>query len=336
MNSTLEPVHAHAPAHADAPCPNCNAPAPGKFCAACGESTTVHSPSAFEFVHEFVGHYVALEGKLWTTLRLLMFKPGQLTAQYLQGRRVRYVNPLRVYLTLSLVMFALIKLYGVELPQLAFDATSFGIEYSHTVPDPNRPGEMKTATLQVNAHERGEKLAPLETAITQLGNVNPTWRDNVQRFMNEPAERKAEVLNRGFLGNVPYMLIGALPLFALYLKLIYFRTGRYYGEHLVFALHANAFAFLLASIMIMVPGNVVWLAIAACQGLFAHISAWDWFKLLPFVWLVAYLPVAMQRVYGGSRLATCGRWLLLIAAHLLVLSALIVAAEVIGILKYSH
>ena len=85
-----------------------------------------HSPSAGEFIHEFIGHYVALEGKLWQTLTLLLSRPGQLTVDYMCGRRVPTINPLRLYLTLSLVMFGLIKLFGVDLPRINFDDKSPG------------------------------------------------------------------------------------------------------------------------------------------------------------------------------------------------------------------
>lgn len=335
MKTTHPPVH--APTHARTlHCPNCAAHAPGKFCPACGESTVVHSASAFEFIHEFVGHYVALEGKLWKTLLLLLFRPGQLTVDYLQGKRVRYINPLRLYLTLSLIVFALIKLYGVELPKVAFDARSFGVEYSHTVTIPVPPDQPKTATVAITARDNEGQLTPLENAMARLGAVNTAWKRNVQAFMDEAPARKAAILNQGFLANLPYMLIGALPLFALYLKVIYLRSRRYYGEHLVFALHANAFAFLLASLMIIVPGNVAWLGLCLYKGWLELASSWDWLQLLPFVWLVAYLPAAMQRVYGGSRWATAARWLVLMTVHLMVLSLLVVGAELIGIVKYSH
>jgi hypothetical protein len=84
----------------------------GNFCQQCGQETVLHPPSTGEFVHEFIGHYVALEGKLWKTLKLLILRPGKLTLQYLAGRRVRYIQPLRVYLTFSLIFFALFKFMG--------------------------------------------------------------------------------------------------------------------------------------------------------------------------------------------------------------------------------
>jgi len=331
VQPSLKPVPAPPAAHPpDLDCPNCGARANGKFCAHCGAETEVEVPSAGEFLHEFVGHYVAIEGKLPKTLQRLMFRPGQLTVDYLHGRRMAYISPLRLYLTLSLVVFALIRLVGVELPHLTIEGDSVGATYQHSV-------AKRTATLYINISDGEEARTSGETiggALQALGKVNDKWGHNLQQFMSEPAAEKSAILNHGFLAYLPYMLVGALPLFALYLKLIYRGTGRRYGEHLVFALHANAFAFLLASLMIVLPGNVVWLAACLHAGAFQLISAWDCLQLIPFLWLILYLPAAMRRVYAGGRLATAGRWLLLIASHVLVISAMTIAAELIGIVMH--
>jgi hypothetical protein len=74
----------------------------------------LHHASTREFLHEFIGHYVALEGKLWGSLKRLIFQPGELTNEYIRGRRVRYVQPLRLYLTFSVLFFALLKFTGGE------------------------------------------------------------------------------------------------------------------------------------------------------------------------------------------------------------------------------
>ncbi|MBB5203074.1 hypothetical protein HNQ51_000367 [Inhella inkyongensis] len=93
-------------------CPNCGhrLAAWDKFCAQCGQAAHLHQPSFWEFVHEFINHYVALEGKLWHSLRLLLLRPGQLTLDYLQGRRARHVMPLHLLLSFGLLCLVSIKL----------------------------------------------------------------------------------------------------------------------------------------------------------------------------------------------------------------------------------
>src|ERR1700761_5250521 len=100
----------HHPVRTDLACRNCGHQAPLEFCPACGQETALHPPTLVEFLHEFVGHYVALEGTLWQTLKLLLTRPGRLTREYLGGRRRRYVLPLRLYLTCSFLFFLVVKL----------------------------------------------------------------------------------------------------------------------------------------------------------------------------------------------------------------------------------
>ena len=83
------------------------------YCSNCGQATALHPPTFFEFVHEFITHYVALEGKLWKTLWLLFFKPAELTREYRQGRKQRYISPLRLYITASFLFFLVIKIAGL-------------------------------------------------------------------------------------------------------------------------------------------------------------------------------------------------------------------------------
>jgi hypothetical protein len=57
--------------------------------------------------HEAVHEFLHLDGKIIQTLKLLVSKPGELTLEYFRGRRARYISPVRLYLTCSLLFFAL-------------------------------------------------------------------------------------------------------------------------------------------------------------------------------------------------------------------------------------
>jgi hypothetical protein len=95
-------------------CMNCESPLGGYFCAHCGQEAMIETPTVDEFVREFLQDQMALEGKLLRTLRVLVGKPGQLTLDYIDGRRQRYIRPLRLYLTLSVVYFAVSGLTGSD------------------------------------------------------------------------------------------------------------------------------------------------------------------------------------------------------------------------------
>jgi hypothetical protein len=250
-------------------CRNCGADAPEEYCPRCGQETTEHLPSAVEFVHEFVLHHFAAEGKLWRTLRALVLHPGRLTLEYLQGRKARYVLPLRLYLTTSVVFFVLMKLVNAHV------------------------GEAMQARF-----ERAE-TAGKDITIIGLGSVSavmhkdgiftcdgPKWL--CERLRTHAAASRAELNRR--IAETPVELFehlsGAmfvlLPLFALMLQLAFLK--RTYGEHFLFALHLHSLWFLL--MLVFLPSPPAWV------------------QVLVLGFLVIYSFMALRAVYGASWLLT--------------------------------
>jgi hypothetical protein len=292
-------VHHH---HHATHCLNCDGPVGANFCPQCGQATAAHVPSAREFLHELVGHYVALESKLWRTLALLMFRPGRLTRDYIEGKRVRYVEPLRVYLTLSVLFFALFKWSAHDVSVGPPPAVKWASQAADGGPSPNRAA---AATGQAASAKRAAQAAP---GMLVIGDQDrKTIQDifgakalaKADSFMGKPREQQWQEGEAFFFGYAPYAIFAMMPVFALYLKILYLGSGRLYGEHLLFALHANAFAFLILLLMLALPSFIPWVH---------TLLGW---------WLALYLPTAMRKVYGGSRLATCARWIVLMALHLL-------------------
>lgn len=91
-------------------CQNCGADAPAKFCPECGQSTKVALPTLWGFLQEAVGAFFSYDHKLWATLRVLITRPGQLTVDYVEGRRVRYLAPFQLLFWLQALTFLAYKL----------------------------------------------------------------------------------------------------------------------------------------------------------------------------------------------------------------------------------
>jgi hypothetical protein len=91
-------------------CGNCDAPLHGAFCHACGQRSVGPEVGLHDVFHEAIHEFAHVDGKIVQTLRLLLGRPGMLTKEFLAGRRARFVSPLRLYLTCSLVFFALAAL----------------------------------------------------------------------------------------------------------------------------------------------------------------------------------------------------------------------------------
>lgn len=282
------------PQHATSVCKNCRAATDGNYCHHCGQATHLHVPSAREFLHEFIAHYVALEGTLWKSLGGLLFKPGFLTCEYIEGRRARYLQPLRLYLTFSIIFFALFKFSGMEVINLGEETPPSAVVVS---------GDTKEAPASGTEFKR--VVTPL---VTGAGSLNASLGQKVQHFLDLPRRDQEVALKGAFFSYTPYAVFALMPVFAFYLRILYVRTGRRYGEHFLFALHTNAFAFLMFSVLLTLPPML------------------DFLEVPLLLWLLLYLPLAMHRVYGGARLATGLRWIVLSMLHVLSLFLAVVVA----------
>lgn len=314
--------------HAVSDCPNCGANVSGNFCHQCGQETVLHPPSTREFLHEFIGHYVALEGKLWKSLGLLLFRPGRLTLEYIKGRRVRYVQPLRLYLTFSLIFFAVMK-YGGHDGVSAHDKA----DRAHQAPPATAQahGDAAAPSPEQKSADKKARKAAIKAMVLQedrpgeieegstdvrawMRSISPHLGDKADQFAAMSGEERSKAITSAFYSYVPYAIFFMMPVVALYLKMLYLGSGRRYGEHLLFALHANAFAFLAMTLMMLTP-QMLGLAVPVLG-----------------LWLTFYLPTAMRTVYGGSRILTSLRWIVLMVLHLVTVFLAGFAAVAFGLL----
>lgn len=249
-----------------AACPNCGCafavPRP-RFCPDCGQETHLRPPRIGEFVQQFGGAYFSTEGALWRTLKLLLLKPGELTLKYLAGRRKHYVLPLRLYLTISLVVLLLLRL-----------AASPALDGSESI-------HVDAGTSRNIRLELGLARAGMKDGQFFCENLPPAVCARVQRrFDVDPKTLAREMSQVGerLVGNLGAAMFVLLPSFALWLKLLYWNRRLRYTEHLVFALHLHAFWFVALAFAIFDKSPLTLVAVIA----------------VPF-----YAMRAMKRVYGG-------------------------------------
>jgi len=86
-------------------CLNCHARLRGQYCGHCGQRSRNRLISIWQLLQEAFGDLLELDSRLWRTLVPLLTRPGQLTRDYLEGRRARYMPPFRTYLVLSVIFF---------------------------------------------------------------------------------------------------------------------------------------------------------------------------------------------------------------------------------------
>lgn len=91
------------------PCRNCDTHFNGKFCPECGQEADTGAPTAMGFIYEFLTRNVLEKGKFPRTIWHLLRYPGGLTVDFLEGRRARYIRPVRLYLIFSIIYFLLLS-----------------------------------------------------------------------------------------------------------------------------------------------------------------------------------------------------------------------------------
>jgi hypothetical protein len=279
-------------------CRNCAAHAPGQYCPHCGQETNEHLPSAREFVHEFVLHYFAAEGRLWRTLGALVLHPGRLTIEYLRGRKRKYVLPLRLYLTVSVVFFLLLRLAAAPATERVSAAFHRSLNDGHS-------------TFTIIDLGFGRALRKADGSFTC--NL-PRWLCNriTERVVKPPGEleRRVSNLTPELLSHLSTAVFLLLPLFAFYLQLAYFK--RTYGEHFLFALHLHSFWFLVLLVLLLpLP---------------------EWIRMLVQAYLIVYSVAALHAVYVSAWWRTVLKGLLIglaYAASLLMTTTLIAIWAVI-------
>src|SRR6516225_8713037 len=94
-------------------CENCGAELQGHWCAKCGQPAIEYRRSFRYVVADLLNEFLNWDSKFFTTIALLVLKPWRLTNEFLAGKRVRYVNPLRLYLLASILFFFAVN-YGAR------------------------------------------------------------------------------------------------------------------------------------------------------------------------------------------------------------------------------
>jgi hypothetical protein len=110
--SAIEPGAGGPTAKGAQNCRNCGTIFVGNHCNHCGQSAHIHN-TLLAFGHDLLHGVFHFDGKIWRTLPMLVFKPGELTRRYIDGERVRFVSPLALFLFSMFAMFAAFNSAGV-------------------------------------------------------------------------------------------------------------------------------------------------------------------------------------------------------------------------------
>ncbi|WP_432710713.1 DUF3667 domain-containing protein [Pedobacter sp.] len=89
-------------------CLNCGEHVEKHYCSNCGQQNLELKESFWGFISHSIAHYFHFDNKFFHTLVPLLSNPGQVTLDYLSGKRARYINPVSMYIFVSIVYFLVV------------------------------------------------------------------------------------------------------------------------------------------------------------------------------------------------------------------------------------
>jgi hypothetical protein len=212
-------------------CLNCGTLLAGDYCHACGQRGHVHR-SLGAFVHDLLHGVFHFEGKIWRTLPLLVWRPGELTRRYIDGQRASFVSPIALFLFFVFLLFAVISLAG---PRFGFNDADVRAGIARELEDE----EQALASLRrerAAAAGAGRPTAALDARISQREEEIAAARAVIEQGFGGPAARI----------SAPATGFGQL-----------LEEARKNPDLLLFKLKTNSYKFSWALIPLSVP--LVWL-----------------------------------------------------------------------------
>lgn len=283
-------------------CFNCNVSL-GKednFCRRCGQENHDKKVSFIMLVNDFLGDYFTFDSKVWKSLKLLCFSPGQLTSLYSEGQIMNYIRPIRLMLFLSLIYVVCFSLYLDNTdPLISNDGIHIGNEKS--------AGATYAEVIS--------KYKNIDDYIEEEKSNESTLNKILIKGIYNLVGGNKNVFNEG-LKKTSNLMFFLLPLLGLVFKWSFWRSEMFYVEHFVHVLHLYSFFFAVAIIGLLFS----WL-----------FSVPFYVFLLVLLSFYIYLFVSFKKVYNRSKIITFFKVITTTLIFLVMLSVGFIASLIITI-----
>lgn len=224
MTKQPEETAAHAP---EARCLNCDTRLLGQYCHHCGQKRGSTKLTLGQWFILFWDNLVSIDGKLFKTIVPLLFMPGRVSRDYIQGRRARYVDPVRLFLVSSFLLFLVVNTSIEPVVVRVNNASKQMIEDA-------------TTQAVTEAQDRPQDLTNPTDVLSQ--------KEQIDDIIN-----KATLVFRQFFEWLPKLLILFMPLYALCLKLFYLRKRDFYfTDHLIVSAYLHAVICFMYFVLLLV------------------------------------------------------------------------------------
>ncbi len=325
-------------------CLNCGSIVLGRFCQNCGQENIEPKESVWHFLLHFFNDVTHFDGKFFTTLKDLLFKPGYLSKEYMLGRRMKYLNPVRMYLFTSFVFFLIFfsvvhvnvnqfgnrndVVAGKTIGQLEkMSPNDFGILINGKPMSRNEfEHYLDSAKKERGIHfsNRSYKNREVYDSVLKSGSIRNGWLQRklvykqieINNKYNNDQGGLVTALISGLMHRFPQMLFISLPFVALFLKLMYIRHRQfYYVSHAIFTIHFYIFVFIMM---------LATLGISRLE----NFTAWNWLGylngLLSLI-IFFYLYKALSNFYQQRMAKTIMKYFLFLFSFFTLIVFLFIA-----------
>ncbi|MFC5271059.1 DUF3667 domain-containing protein [Adhaeribacter terreus] len=276
-------------------CPNCTYQFSGinNYCPNCGQENHNLDVPFSHVVMEVLEGTLHFDTKIFRTLKILLFKPGQLTELFIQNKRAAFVPPIRMYVFISFIFFLIIAAVSGQESEKDESDVKIGAIISENMKKDN-------FSIQNMATMSDAEL----TARIKKAGFEPTeFNKNLGRKIGKFSAASTEERNHKVFKNVSLLMFALMPLFGLILQSVYFRQKKHYIQHLIFSIHFHCFAFITFSVSLLL-------------GYFTHLEG---FGRAAFLICLVYLLLALQRLFKQSWSRTILKTIYISGVYLLTL-----------------
>ncbi len=329
-------------------CLNCGTALQGPFCHYCGQPDRNFMRFFPALLREFLSEFLELDSRFARTMKPLLFRPGRLTRDYLDGRRFRYTPPLRLYLFSSIIFFLLAAFLSTDAitESVTFGGTGGGIRITTDTEQelaevekalsglpPELREQLQLETAEVREREReefwqeqeinfnGRPWHPEDNPVA-FGWLPQSFNDWINEEIGKSPEKAQRInedpriLVREVFDLLPATMFVLLPVVALIFKFWYLFASKYYVEHLILALHNHSFVF-VSLIGLLLLDVVETHGRDNAMGWLEQAAFWP--SVLLQIWIPIYLVASLRTVYRQNWFLTIGKGFLIALSYLFLL-----------------
>ena len=298
-------------------CLNCGATLQGKFCHVCGQENLQIKESFGHMMNHAISDYFHFDHQFFNTLKPLLFQPGKLTNEYMAGKRVSYLHPVKMYIFISFIFFVLFfsdtnqenkqqgSLITKEQPTKADSIIAKNPNFS----DEQKNAIYNTYNYTITKRKNGNGNDTLYHGLQGMTKItrDTTYAQYLLHQSKLPVQKRdgfltkfmikkvlsfkkhndgGNLLKETFFHDVPKMMFLLLPIFALILKITFRKNHKFYVEHLIYSFHLHSFIFLLLTVFMLINWVVP--------------TNWDFVNIAAFVLIVLYTYRSLRVVYNRT------------------------------------